>query len=71
MFGVTPLVCHQLKPAAEGRGSALKTEGVGDIASCLFFFILLEMDCLDHNGAIRQAVVEFLFACISCSVDGY
>lgn len=41
MFGVTPLVCHQVKPAAEGGGSALKTRVVGNSASSLS---LLEMD---------------------------
>lgn len=44
MFGVTSLVCHQVEPAAEGRGSALKTEGVGDFAGCFCFLFLLGID---------------------------
>lgn len=68
MFGVTPLVCHRVKPAAEGRGSALKTQVVGHFAGSLS---VLEMDYLGHSDAIRQAMVVFFFACISCSVDEY
>lgn len=48
MFGVTPLVCHQVEPAAEGRGSAMKTQVVGNFAGSLS---VLEMDYLGHSDA--------------------